>query len=218
MSMFPDSSVSQIIDVARMLYDRRLIFACDGNISMRTADGTILMTPSGWHKGFLTPDLMAQATISGEVLKGNPSSELAMHLEVYRKCPEAKAVIHAHPPHAIAWSIARPDLKELPAECMSEVILAVGCIPIAPFALPGTPEMASHIRDLLPEHRVMVLARHGALSWGESLPEAFVGMERIEAAAEILYRAELLGGANPLAPEIVQHLKDKRQQLLPYSF
>lgn len=92
MSMFPDSSVSQIIDVARMLYDRRLIFACDGNISMRMNDGTILMTPSGWHKGFLTPDLMAQATLEGEVLKGNPSSELAMHLEVYRKCPESKAV------------------------------------------------------------------------------------------------------------------------------
>lgn len=218
MSMFPDSSVSQIIDVARMLYDRRLIFACDGNISMRMADGTILMTPSGWHKGFLTPDLMAHATIDGKVVKGSPSSELAMHLEVYQACPEAKAVIHAHPPHAIAWSVARPELTELPAECMSEVILAVGRIPIAPFALPGTPEMATHIRDLLPEHRVMVLSRHGALSWGESLPEAFVGMERIEAAAEILYRAELLGGARPLPPEVVETLKKKRQNLLPYSF
>lgn len=218
MSMFPDSGVSQIIDIARMLYERRMIFACDGNISMRVADGTILMTPSGWHKGFLTPDLMAQVTLDGEMLKGTPSSEIAMHLEVYRKCPEAKAVIHAHPPHAIAWSIAHPELKELPAECMSEVILAVGRIPIAPFAMPGTAEMATHIRDLLPDHRVMVLARHGALSWGESLPEAFVGMERIESAAEILFRAALLGGVNPLPASVVQSLKDKRKNLLPYSF
>ncbi len=218
MSMFPDSSVSQIIEVARMLYDRRMIFACDGNISMRTEDGTILMTPSGWHKGFLTPDLMAQATMEGQILKGKPSSEMAMHLEVYRKCPEAKAVIHAHPPHAIAWSIAKPELKELPAECMSEVLLAVGRIPIAPFAMPGTSEMAARISDLLPEHRVMVLARHGALSWGESLPEAFVGMERIESAAEILYRAELLGGVNPLPDQVVQNLRNQRQRLFPYSF
>src|SRR5581483_2454180 len=123
-----------------------------------------------------------------------------MHLEVYRSCPKAKAVVHAHPPTAIAWTIAHPEMKMLPSDCMSELILAVGDLPVVPYARPGTLNMGEVLRPYLPGSRVMILARHGALSWGEDLDEAYNGMERLEHTALILKSAWELGGLTALPP------------------
>ena len=168
-------------------------------MSVVLEDGRIAMTPSGVAKGRTEPGDLAFLDRSGAVLGGRPSSERLMHLAVYRACPEARAVVHAHPPTAIAWSLARPGLAFLPSDALPEVILAAGSIPIVPYARPGTAALGEHLLPFLPAHRLMILARHGAIAWGESLEEAYNGMERLEHVCQILQSAHLLGGASPLA-------------------
>jgi L-fuculose-phosphate aldolase len=138
-----------------------------------------------------------------------------MHLAIYQAVPEAKAIVHAHPPTAIAWSLARPDWKELPADGLPEVILAAGRIPIVPMAIPGTEAMGTNLLPFLPDHRLLVLARHGGLCWGEHMDEAAGGMERLEQVAVILWRAETLGGAKPLSSMEVAELRALRAKIGP---
>ncbi|MCX6547723.1 MAG: class II aldolase/adducin family protein, partial [Acidobacteria bacterium] len=154
-------------------------------------------------------------TLEGEVMAGRPSSERAMHLAIYRAVPEARAVVHAHPPTAIAWTLARPELQELPSDGLPEVILAAGRIPIVPMAMPGTEAMGTHLLPYLPAHRLLLLARHGGLCWGESMDEAAGGLERLEQVAEILWKAETLGGAKPLPPADLAELRALRAKLGP---
>src|SRR5690606_17244865 len=162
---------------------------------------------SGINKGFLKPHQMCMVSYQGEVISGEPSTELMVHLNVYHGRPEARCVIHAHPPHAIAYSISKPSEQELPLGSMPEVILGVDRIPIVPYARPGTPELASTIREYLPTSRVMIMARHGVLSWGESLEEAYNGIERVEHSTQILCYASLLGGATNLPEDELNALR-----------
>ncbi len=208
-----DTARVQILEICRDLHARNLLAAADGNISIRLAPDRILITPSGRVKARLHAGDLAVIDADGHPLAGSPSSEGIMHLEVYRRCPAATCVVHAHPPTAIAWTIARPALTELPLDCMSEVIIGVGAIPIVPYARPGTPALATQLTAYLPHHRVMVLARHGALSWGETVEEAYAGMERIEHAAHILHLATTLGGLTPLPADEIAALREIRARL-----
>lgn len=211
--MSPLDQSTEIIRICKKLHRKNFLSAADGNVSVLAADGRIMITPSGINKDDLEASQLAVLDQEGAVLHGQPSSERLMHLAVFKNCPKAKAIVHAHPPTAVAWSIARPDLKELPAECMSELILAVGAIPIVPYARPGTAGMGQVLAPYLPAHRVMILARHGALSWGETLEEAYNGIERLEHSAMILMNASLLGGLHPLAAEEVAALRELRKKL-----
>ncbi len=203
----------KMVEVCRRLYNRNMLAAADGNVSAKTGDNYILMTPTGRQKGFIDPSDIAVLSATGEVFSGTPSGERLMHLEIYRLCRMAKAVVHAHPPHAIAWSLARPELEELPAEHMSEVILATGGIPFVPYARPTTEAMGTVLHKYLPQHRALILGRHGAVTWGEDLEEALNGMERIEHSSQILWLAEQLGGAKPLPKEEVAVLQDMRRKM-----
>jgi L-fuculose-phosphate aldolase len=203
----------EIIEICRRLNAKNLLASADGNVSFRVSDEEILITPTGLNKSQISPVDMAVITIDNRVLKGNPSGERLMHLELYRNCPKAKAVVHAHPPTAIAWTIARPDLQELPGEGMSELILAMGRVPVAPYARPGTQSMGEVLRPFLPHYRVIILARHGALSWGEDLEEAYNGMERLEHVAGILKSAQELGGLTSLPKSEVDALWQLRKQM-----
>jgi len=189
-----------------------MLAAADGNVSA-VFENEILITPTGRSKARVAPSEMAALTRTGEILRGSPSGERLMHLAVYRQCAKAKAVVHAHPPAAIAWSIAYPELLELPAHAMSELILATGRIPIAPYARPGTAEMGSVLESLLPKHRVIILGRHGAISWGEDLEEAYNGMERLEHAALILKYAKELGQITDLPKTEIDALFEIRKKL-----
>jgi L-fuculose-phosphate aldolase len=195
------SELQAVCDGCRRLHRRNLLAAADGNISLRFPNDRIAITPTGVNKYQLRPEQMAFLNLEGRVLSGAPSSERAMHLAVYRRCPEARVVVHAHPPTAIAWTLAHPELAELPSDALPEVILAAGTIPVVPYARPGTEAMGSGLEPFLPAHRLLLLARHGALAWGESLEEAINGMERVEHAALILKTALELGGAKPLPEE-----------------
>lgn len=199
----------------RRLHARNLLAAGDGNLSVRLGDGRILMTPSGINKDRLRPEELALMEAGGTVLAGAPSSEAQMHLAIYRARPEAQAVVHAHPPTAIAWTLARPTLEALPCEALPEVILATGGIPVAPYARPGTRELAEGVVPFLAQHRLMLLARHGAVAWGESLDEACDGLERVEHVAQILLAAEALGGARPLPAFEQEALRAMRQRSGP---
>lgn len=205
----------EIIEVCNGLYDRNLLAAADGNVSHRISEDRIIITPSGKPKKSVLRDEMAVVSIDGSVVSGTPSSEVIMHLEVYRNCPLAKAVVHAHPPTAIAWTVARPEMDFIPSNCLSELILAVGELPVAKYARPGTLDMGTVLRPFLADHRAILLSRHGAITWGESLTEAQMGMERIEHVCEILYKAQMLGGLTTLPDEEVSVLKEMRKNLGP---
>lgn len=196
-----------------MLHHKNMLAACDGNISFRCDDKTILITPSGRPKFLLEDKDIARIDIDGKVIAGKPSSEMLMHLEVYRMRPDAKAVIHAHPPTAVAYSIAYPEAEEIPGKCFSELILAVGKLPIVPFQLPGSPEMGTALHPYIKTSKVMVLARHGAISFGEDLVEAYNGMERLEHSCEILLRAKSFGAVTELDDQTIEQLYALRKKI-----
>ncbi|MCB9026258.1 MAG: class II aldolase/adducin family protein [Bdellovibrionaceae bacterium] len=204
----------RIVKICKKLHKKNMLAAADGNISYRISDEEIWITPSGVMKAFMEPEDMACINIKGDILHGIPSSEMAMHLQVYKSSQEARAVIHAHPPYAIAWTISHPNLKELPIGAMSELILACGEVPIVPFALPGTKEMGDNLLPFLPKNKVMILARHGALCWGRDLSEAHRGIERLEHSAQILTLAHSLGGVTLLDEPKLLALKNIRQEIV----
>ncbi len=205
--------IEKIITTCQRLHARNMLSAADGNISYRVNNNFILITPSGIAKAFMSVKDIAVINIEGEILHGKPSTERLMHLEIFKTCEKAKAVIHAHPTTAIAWSIARPDINKLPSDCLSEVILATGDIPFADYARPGTAAMGDVLKPFLPKHRALILRRHGAVTWGEDLEEAYRGMERIENSAQILAEAIKLGGLHPLPPDEVQYLYELRKKI-----
>ncbi len=210
-----DALLLDLLDGCRRLHAGGLLAASDGNLSVRLGNGLIAMTPSGVPKAKVRMEDLAHLALDGEILSGRPSSERAMHLAIYRAVPEAKAVVHAHPVTAIAWTLARPELSELPADGLPEVILAAGRIPIVPMAIPGTEAMGDNLLPFLPAHRLMILARHGGLCWGEHVDEAVGGLERLEQVAQILWKAETLGGAKPLSTDELQELRALRAKLGP---
>lgn len=201
-----------MVEACQHLHARNLLAAADGNISYRLPFNRIAITPTGVNKAKLRVEDMAFMQLNGIAIKGKPSSERLMHLAVYRACPEAKCVVHAHPPTAIAWSLARLDLKFLPDESLPEVILAAGRIPIVPYARPGTAAMGEGLQPFLPNYRLMILARHGALCWGETIADATNGIERLEHVCQILKSATELGGLHPMPDDELTALRESRAQ------
>jgi L-fuculose-phosphate aldolase len=211
------SNATQIIDLAKRLSQRFFLAAADGNISCREESGHFLVTPAGRQKVLLQPEDMVKVDLEGKVIGHKKpgvraSSEWAMHATVFRQCSQANWVIHAHPPYATAWTVAFPSHQELPTDCLTEVILSAGRIPIIPYAVPGEKAMGEHLLPFLPHHRIFILARHGALAWGETAEEALNGIERLEHAAYVLSIATQLGGLTFLPKEELDMLKAKRQQ------
>lgn len=202
----------EIVNLGRELYQKGFLAACDGNISIRVED-EIWCTPTGVPKKYLKPEQICSFDINDKQIYGRPSSERKMHLAVYQTCPTARAVVHAHPPHAIAWSVFAPNLKELPGRSLSELILAAGSIPFVPYARPGTAEMGEVLKPYLHDHKLMILRRHGALAWGDNLMEADIGMDRLEHTAEILHKARCLGELSELPEDEVKALVTMRGQI-----
>ncbi|MBT7768160.1 MAG: class II aldolase/adducin family protein [Bdellovibrionales bacterium] len=201
------------------LHDRNMLAAGDGNISLYQPDKRqVLISISGGTLVDLSPEQMVPIDLEGNsikryTIKATPSSEKWMHLMVYQQASQARCVVHAPPPHAVAFSLANPGLTELPITALSEAILSVGSIPIIPYALPGSQQLAEQIKNYLPGHRVMIMARHGALAWGETVEEAFNGMERIEHVAYTLKLAQDLGGATSLGQDELRALTALRSEL-----
>jgi L-fuculose-phosphate aldolase len=208
--MSTESSLrSDIVEVGRRMYARGYTASNDGNISVRIAGDRLLMTPKGVAKGFMTPDMMCVTDLDGRKLQGDrdPSSEMLMHLEVYRQRPDVQAVVHAHPPTATGFAVAGIPLTRA---VLAEVLTTLGSIPIAEYATPSTSELPAAVRKYIKAHDGMLLANHGALTVGADLFAAYFKMETIEHFAKISLVARLLGGENLIAREEVDRLQGLR--------
>ena len=201
-----------ICEIGRLAYSRNYIVGADGNLSVRLSDGTILITPAGAMKGFLEPHHLAHIDMSGRVVDGGPSAstERGIHLVVYEERPEMRAVVHAHPPHAVAMTIAGIDLQ---APFIPEIIVTIGGIPTAPFGTPGTEELGESIRAIIKCSDTVVMTNHGSVTIGTNLLDAYKKLDMVEHTARILWLAHTVGHARPLQPEYVKKLLATREQL-----
>ncbi|RLC43683.1 MAG: class II aldolase/adducin family protein [Candidatus Coatesbacteria bacterium] len=198
---------TQICEIGRRMYAKGFIASNDGNISIKIDNRRLLITPAGVSKGFLEPDDIIMCDMSGEVIAGTskPSSEIKLHLEVYRKRDDVGAVVHAHPPYATGFAVARIPLTIC---ILPEVVISIGSIPLASYATPSTDELAEVVSPHLEKNNAILLANHGTLTIGEDVFEAYYVLERIEHLAKVSLIARQLGGARPLGEEELKKLAE----------
>ncbi len=193
-----------MIEIGKLLEEKGLVVATDGNFSTRLPDGNILITPSGLPKGRLTIDSLVKIDLEGRKVKGTykPSSEYRMHLEVYRKRQDVNAVVHTHSPYATAFAVSHIPLEPV----VSEAVLTNGHVPVSPYATPSTEEVPRSISAYIEKHNAILLANHGCLAMGKDLDEAFYRAERIEFLARVMFISRLLGGEKKIPQEEIDKL------------
>jgi L-fuculose-phosphate aldolase len=208
--MSRESLAGDIVAVCCRLYDRGLIAGQDGNVSVRLASGHILVTPSGLSKVDVTPEDLVELTAEGKQVTRGPaaSSEVGMHLRIYRERPDVRAIVHAHPPVATAFGVAGRDFMDA---VLPEVIFHLGRVPLVPFAVPGTPALGDAMAPYLADHDAFLLASHGATTVGPTLRLAHQRMESLEHAARILQAASQIGSVTPLRAEDIATLRAARE-------
>jgi L-fuculose-phosphate aldolase len=200
---------ADIVEAGRRLYARAYIASNDGNISARLDEKRLITTPKSVSKGFMTPDMMVIVDFDGNKLSGerDASTELPMHLEIYRHRPDVNAVVHAHPPIATGFAVAGIPLTRA---VLAEVITTLGSIPIAEYGTPSTRELPDAVRKYIKAHDGMLLANHGAVTCGTDVLSAYYKMEIIEHFANISLVARLLGRENLISREEVERLEGLR--------
>lgn len=195
---------SQIPFFCKKLYEKNLIAGSDGNVSEKRGN-EILITPSEVNKSETKEKDLCVMDLLGKALKGHPSTEKYMHLSIYKHQTKAQAVIHAHPPSAIALSLARPNWKSLPA-ALPEIVIALGDVPFVPYIRPGTKELGENLNPFIQKSKALILSHHGVVVWGESIEEAFLLMEQLEHSCKILCLSESMGKTTLLSEKEVQKL------------
>jgi L-fuculose-phosphate aldolase len=201
----PQQLKEDIVRICRMLHRKNYLAATDGNVSVRRGD-RVLITPSGVNKGLMGADQVITVDLGGKVLEGEgrPSSEIRMHLLAYELRPEVGAVVHAHLPYATGCTLAGIDLLE---PILPEVVITLGGIPTAPYATPGTAEVPEAIRDFVQEFDAILLSRHGAMTVGRDVTDAYNKMEKLEHTARVVLAARLQGPVSPLPAAEVEKLR-----------
>lgn len=203
----------QICEIGKRIYNRGMVASNDGNISVKLNDNEFLCTPTGVSKGFMTPEYICKVDAKGNVLQAyegfKPSSEIKMHMRVYKERPDVNSVVHAHPVYATSFAIAGIPLTE---PIMPEAVIALGCVPIAEYGTPSTEEIPDAVSKYLPYYDAVLLENHGALAFSDSLLNAYHKMESVEFYAQLLYQAKMLGGPKPLSEEQVQRLYEIRRK------
>jgi L-fuculose-phosphate aldolase len=197
----------QLVAVCRNLYAHGFVTASDGNVSSRLPNGNILATPTSLNKGRVVESDLVEVTLDGAIVHPGraPSTELGMHLYIYRQRPDIQAVVHAHPTYATGFAAANIPLDQ---PLLPEVIIGLGPIPLAKIALPSTQEMADSIAPYVQSASAILLANHGVVTFGKDLDDAYFKMEKVEHAAHITFVARMLGGEKVLAGEQVKRLKE----------
>lgn len=195
----------EICTAGNWLYQRGFIPSSDGNLSVRLDRGRILATPTGMCKGMLTPEDLVVTDTEGRKLEGRyePSSELGMHLFIYGRRPDVNAVCHAHPLVATGYAAAGMALDK---PILAEMVVSLGKIPLAPFAMPGTAELAASLEPLVARHDAILMANHGVVAFGPDMLTAFQRMEMVEHHARISLVTELLGKQSVLSGGDVEKL------------
>ena len=207
-----------ICRVGRLMYQQGYVDGTGGNISARLADDRILMTPSGEATGFLAPDQLVIVNLAGERVDEpneanaelRPTSESSMHLECYRQRDDVMAVVHAHPPTAIALTLAGFDFQQC---LIPEMVVLLGLTPTAPYSTPSSKENRDAISHLIREHDVIMLSNHGSLTVAKSLWDAYLLLESLEHNAGIIHRAlQLRGELKPIPADQIEKLVNYREQ------
>ncbi|MFT5872047.1 MAG: L-fuculose-phosphate aldolase [Clostridium sp.] len=202
-----------ICEIGKRMYNRNFVASNDGNISVKVSPNAIWCTPTGVSKGYMTPDMLVKMDLKGTVLLGKykPSSEVKMHLRVYNENSEVNSVCHAHPPVATSFAIAGIQLDKA---ILPEAVVLLGTVPVAPYATPGTQAVPDSIAPYCKSHNAVLLANHGALTWGASPMEAYHRMESLEHYALILmYTGEIINKSNELTCNQVDELLKIRASL-----
>lgn len=196
-----------IVEVGKRLWLKGFVAANDGNISARLPDGMVIITPTGMSKGFMRPEELVKIDLEGSKLAGSgePTSELALHLTVYRERPDVGGVVHAHPPTATGFAVAGVTVE---TAILPEAILSFDGIPLAEYGTPGTEELVRTIMPYLKEHNAFLLANHGALTLGRDVIDAYYRMERLEMVAQIALTARALGGERRLPEGAIERLRE----------
>ena len=199
----------EIVEAGRRLYARAYVASNDGNISARLDDKRLLTTPKSVSKGFMTPDMMVVVDYDGKKVAGDrdPSSELPMHLEIYRNRADVNAVVHAHPPIATGFAVAGIPLTRA---VLAEVVTTLGSIPIAEYGTPSTAELPEAVRKYIKAHDGLLLANHGAVTCCRTVMTAYYKMETIEHFAKISLVARLLGREHLFSRDEVERLQGLR--------
>lgn len=201
----------EIVRFGKLLHQTGLVAATDGNLSVRLGDGTFLCTPTVMSKGLMEPDDLVIVDPLGQKVSGrrNVSSEIAMHLFIYRNRPDVGAVVHAHPPTATGFAAAGIPLDK--ALC-SEIVITLGTVPLANYETPGTPELAEALAPLVGDHDAILMANHGVVTYGEDLLTAYMNMETVEHYAKIALVTHMLGKQKPLSETHVSKLREIRMK------
>jgi L-fuculose-phosphate aldolase len=198
-----------IVEIGRIVWQKGWIAANDGNITIRLDENRVLCTPTGVCKGMMHPDDLIICDMKGNKISGTKegTSEIAMHLTIYNIRPDIKSVLHAHPPVATGYAAAGRSLN---LALLPEVVIGLGCVPLAGYGLPGTPELTDPMLPFIPKYDALLMSNHGAVCYGEDVYKAFFKMETTEHFARISLVAELLGGANVLPRGEVDKLLESR--------
>lgn len=201
----------EITDICHLIYQKGYVASTDGNVSVRLPDGNVMCTPTRCNKGFVKPSDLVVIDSKGERVRGErkQSSEMAMHLLIYEMRPEIHSVVHAHPACATAFAAAGIPLNKA---LISEVVLAVGCIPLAQYGTPGTPELTDELRPFVSMHDALLMSNHGVVTYGKTLEDAFNLMDTVEHFAKISIYTKILGRERLLSPDNVEKLWVQRQK------
>ncbi len=209
--MFPEEQKAreEIVFYSKKVHAAGLVCATDGNLSIRLDENHVLITPSSIRKEDMYSDAPIVINMKGEPVGDarRPSTEHKVHLEAYRQRPDVMAVIHAHPPKAIAFTIAEVPLNTC---ILPEVVVTLGSVPVAPYKTPSTDDLPASMSTLIRQSDAVMLARHGSITVGGSLSDAFKKLEKLEHNAEILIYARILGGAKPFSREQLEELHGLR--------
>lgn len=202
----------QICEIGKRIYNQGMVASNDGNISVKLNDNEFLCTPTGVSKGFMTPEYICKVDANGNVIQANPgfkpSSEIKMHMRVYKNRPDVNAVVHAHPLYATGFAIAGIPLTQ---PIMPEAVIALGCVPIAEYGTPSTEEIPDAVEKYLQSFDAVLLENHGALTFSDSLLNAYHKMESVEFYAKLLYISKQIGGPQELSKAQVERLYEIRR-------
>jgi len=201
----------EIVRFGRLMHQAGMVAATDGNLSSRLHDGNILCTPTMMSKGLMEPDDLVVVDSQGHKISGrrNVSSELAVHLLIYRRRPDVGAVVHAHPPTATGFAAAGIALDRA---LVSEIVVTLGSVPLANYECPGTPELADALAPLIADHDAILMANHGVVTCGADLQNAFMNMETVEHYAKIALVTYQLGKQQPLSDKHLDQLREIRMK------
>lgn len=191
-------------EIGRRLWQRGLVGATEGNLSLRLSSRQILCTPSGASLGHLKPDELVVIDNHGKPVDGGkPSSEIKLHVRILAKRPDCGAVVHAHPPTATGFALAG---EEIPDNLLPESAYVLGSVAVMPFAMPGTDEVPDAIEPLLEDHKTFLMSHHGAVVMGRDLEDAYNRMETLERISNVILTAKVLGQARPMPEKAFDHM------------